>query len=157
MLPHTRRSLAQRRLSTSMHPLHTLQDQSANSCTAVQAICGTDRYSLRNLWDRYGFTMQNQLHRFSIALTELRGRGRECGQSWFKAMRPLKMLKDMVDGTAHHYCKPWVSKTKECWGWECHRSKIFKTGLSNRNLPKITRNWRLKRLRQHRSGYPREE
>jgi len=40
----------------------------------------------------------NQLQRFSVALTELGGRGQECGQ--FKAMRPLKMLKDMVDG--HH-------------------------------------------------------
>jgi len=57
-----------------------------------------------NLWDRYGFTIQNQLQRFSVALTELRGRGREYGQ--FKAMRPLKMLKDMVHGTAHRYHKP---------------------------------------------------
>ena len=29
-----------------------------------------------NLWDRYGFTTQTQLQRFSVALTELRGRGR---------------------------------------------------------------------------------
>ena len=28
----------------------------------------------------------------------------KCGQ--FKAMRPLKVLKDMVDGTAHRYRKP---------------------------------------------------
>ena len=57
-----------------------------------------------NLWDRYGFTIQNQLQRFSVARTELRGRRRECGQ--FKAMQPLKMLKDVVDGTAHCYRKP---------------------------------------------------
>ena len=48
--------------------------------------------------------------------------------------------------SAHRYHKPWVLKTKECWGWECHRCKIFKSGLSNRNLPKITSNWRLKRF-----------
>jgi len=48
--------------------------------------------------------IQNQLQRFSVALTELRGRGQECGQ--LKTMRPLKMLKDMVDGTAHRYRKP---------------------------------------------------
>jgi len=65
-----------------------------------------------NLWDRYGFTTQNQLQRFSVALTELRRRGRECGH--FKVMLPLKMLKDMVNGTAHRYRKPCVSKTKEC-------------------------------------------
>jgi len=44
------------------------------------------------------------LQTWLVALTELRGRGRECGQ--FKAMRSLKMLKDMVDGTAHRYRKP---------------------------------------------------
>jgi len=33
-----------------------------------------------------GQTTQNQLQRFSVALNELRGRGRECEQ--FKAMRP---------------------------------------------------------------------
>jgi len=55
-----------------------------------------------NLWDRY----KNQLQRFSVALTKLRGHGLECRQ--FKAMRPqaLKMLKDMVDSTAHRYRKP---------------------------------------------------
>jgi len=51
---------------------------------------------MNNLWDRYGFTIENQSQRFSVALTELRGRGRECGQ--FKAMQPLKMLKDVADG-----------------------------------------------------------
>jgi len=64
-----------------------------------------DHSSLNVFWDpsrreieeqNYEFTIQNQLQRFSVALTELRGRGRECGR--FKAMRPLKMLKDMVDG-----------------------------------------------------------
>jgi len=57
-----------------------------------------------NLRDRYGFTKQNQLQRFSVALTELRGRGRECGQ--FKVTMPSKLLMDMMGGTAHRYRRP---------------------------------------------------
>jgi len=40
---------------------------------------------------------------------QARGGGRDCGQ--LKAMKPLKMLKDMVDGTAQRYRKPRVSIT----------------------------------------------